>query len=99
MRRAFAPRKPPSPTIRYRVISAYVNRNGRGNASRNEAEPRCVERMLPWLRQRTGIISMTRTRSSHQILVADDDAAIRALVAEVLKLEGYRVCTAEDGEE
>jgi DNA-binding response OmpR family regulator len=32
-----------------------------------------------------------------KILVIDDDPAVRSLVADSLELEGYDVCTAEDG--
>jgi|SRR5581483_5367027 len=44
---------------------------------------------------------MTQDRATQQrtILVVDDDADIRALLAEALEDEGYRVDTASDGAE
>ena len=39
------------------------------------------------------------TQEETQVLVVDDDAAIRKLVSSVLRRSGYRVDTAEDGVE
>jgi len=40
-----------------------------------------------------------KTQSSHRILVADDDAAIRALLRDFLEEEGYQVTEATSGQE
>jgi len=44
-------------------------------------------------------MEMTETKSGINILVVDDDGETRELLREVLKEEGYRVCTSGSGEE
>ncbi|HVC70662.1 MAG TPA: response regulator [Acidimicrobiales bacterium] len=43
-------------------------------------------------------ISATRPSSSPTILVADDDASVRGSVVDILRLEGYTVTEADDGD-
>jgi len=44
------------------------------------------------------VLIQNKTNLSHRILVVEDDSDIRRLNAEVLKISGYEVDTAEDGE-
>lgn len=42
---------------------------------------------------------MSEDKDTQRVLVVDDDATIRAVVSEVLEIEGYEVKQAEDGAE
>jgi CheY-like chemotaxis protein len=59
---------------------------------------RGTERVLP-LSQRERHPAEVQNRKHHRVLLAEDDAAIRALVQMVLQNREYEVITAVDGEE